>query len=178
MIEGHLFIATSVDGFIAREDDGLDWLEVAGSEEDHGFAAFMARMDGLVIGARTYRMVLGFGGDWPYAKPVVVMSRSGVEVPEALEGRVRVMAGTPREVMATLDAEGWERAYVDGGQLIQAFLRDGLIKEMVITQVPVLLGSGVRLFGETGGDVALEAVRAERFPSGLVQTRWRVPFVN
>jgi dihydrofolate reductase len=177
MTEGHVFIATSLDGFIARPDHGLDWLTGRDfSGEDHGYAAFLAEMDGIVMGSATFRTVAGFD-PWPYALPVVVASRSmtTADLPPALSQRVRVMADPPAALMARLGAEGWQRAYVDGGALIRSFLAAGLIRRLTITTVPVLIGAGRPLFGGTGADIALHHAETRSFPSGLVQSTYRVP---
>lgn len=174
MVTGHVFIATSLDGFIARRDGGLDWLlSAAGPGENHGYDRFMARMDGIVMGRRTYESVLGFGA-WPYPKPVVVLSRSLAEgdLPGELKGRVRIAAEAPRQLFDRLAREGWRRTYVDGGQVIRAFLTEGLIEEIVLTRAPVLIGEGLPLFGTLGRDLRLRHEGTESFPSGLVQSRY------
>ncbi|MDF2234271.1 dihydrofolate reductase family protein [Albimonas sp. CAU 1670] len=177
---GHVFVAASLDGFIARPDGSVDWLEVPGAEaEDHGYDAFMAGIDGLLMGAETFRTVLGFSGPdlgaWPYAKPVRVISRSlrPADLPAALAGRVELLPLPPREALEAVAAEGWRRAYVDGGRLVQAFLAEGLIEDLVLTRIPVLLGAGRPLLGP-GAEVRLEHLGTRAFPSGLVQSRWRV----
>ncbi|MGZ9809236.1 dihydrofolate reductase family protein [Pseudoroseicyclus sp. H15] len=177
MTEGHVFIATSLDGYIARVDGGIDWLDrpdAAG--EDHGYDAFMARMDGLVMGRLTFKTVLGFGIPWPYSKPVVVLSRSmsDDEIPPELKDKVRLWSSAPDEAMERLTEEGWARAYVDGGQLIQSFMRAGFIKELTISRLPLLLGGGRPLFGALVDDVAMTHLGTETFPSGIVQSRYRV----
>ena len=172
----HVFIATSLDGFVARTDYGLDWLNRFNtSDEDHGYEEFVAGVNGLVMGRGSYETVLSFD-DWPYRKPVVVMSKSlaEVDIPAELEGKVRLTRLEPSELMRELDDEGWRRAYVDGGRLVQSFLREGLIADLTITTVPVLIGSGIRLFGELTEDVRLELVRSQAFGSGLVQSHYRV----
>ncbi len=173
---GHVFIATSLDGFIARPDGAIDWLlaqPVAG--EDHGYDAFMAGMDALVMGRGTFEAVASFE-DWPYGVPVLVLSRQlvGTDVPARLRGRVRFADLAPAAAMALLAAEGAVRVYVDGGRVVQAFLREGLIADMVITRVPVLIGAGRPLFGDVARDVALDHQETRVFPSGLVQSRYRV----
>lgn len=173
---GHVFIATSLDGFIARRDGGLDWLDkYAGDAGDHGYTAFMAKMDGLVMGRATFEKVLTFGA-WPFDKPVVVMSRTLAEgdLGGDLAGKARVTAAAPEEVVATLSAEGWRRIYVDGGQVIRAFLRQGLIAELVLTRVPVILGGGIALFGDTAPEVPVRHIATTAFPSGLVQSTYAV----
>lgn len=176
MTKGHVFIAMSLDGFIARPDHALDWLMKQKTEgEDHGYDAFLDGVDGLVMGTGTFRTVLGFP-DWPYPKPVVVMSRTltAEDIPAGLRDRVRVTGKAPAAVMAELAAAGWRRAYIDGGGIIRAFLAAGLIEEMTVTVVPILIGAGRPLFGGTGRDIDLELVSATPFPSGLVRMRYRV----
>ena len=176
MITGHIFIATSLDGFIARPDGSLDWLsEIDTTGEDHGFNAMMASVDGLVMGRGTFEQVLTFG-EWPYTKPVVVLSQSmsPADVPDELSDKVTLSAQQPRELMDRLDRDGWQRVYVDGGKVIQSFLVDGLISDMVLTRAPVLLGEGLPLFGAVGQDVRLRHVETRSFPSGLVSSRYEV----
>ena len=177
MITGHIFIATSLDGFVARSDHGLDWLlkQPQPSEDDGGFAEHMAEMDGLVMGAGSFRTVLGFG-QWPYDKPVVVMSQSLAEadIPAHLRDKVRLSRLSPRALMQDLSEQGWERAYVDGGQLVQSFLREGLIAEMKITLIPILLGSGIRLFGPLEADVDLELIGSRQIGNAMQQLHYRV----
>ncbi len=171
---GHVFIATSLDGFIADPDGGIGWLTpYAEMGEDHGYAAFMASVDGLVMGRKTFETALGFGG-WPFDKPVVVMSRTLAEVPRALQGRVRVSNAAPAGLMAQLGAEGWRRAYVDGGATIRAFLAAGLVRDMILSRVPVVLGRGLPLFGPEAAGIRLRHAGTTAFPSGLVQSRYEV----
>ena len=176
MTTGHVFIATSLDGFVARKDHDLDWLmrqDTTG--EDHGYEAFMAGVDGLIMGSNSFRKVLSFE-PWPYEKPVVVMSQrlTPAEVPEALGDRVRLSREQPAALMASLAQEGWRRAYVDGGQVIQSFLRAGLIEDMILTVVPVLIGEGLRLFGPLDQDQSLKLLASKSFPSGLVRNHYQV----
>ena len=176
MTTAHVFIATSLDGFIAREDGDIDWLlQRDDPAEDHGYAAFIADKDMIVMGRGSYEKALSFD-PWPYALPVLVLSRqlADTPVPEALKGKLRFSARSPRELMAELSAQQLGRIYVDGGQLVQSFLREGLIADLVITTVPVLLGSGRPLFGALPHDIALQLVASRSFPSGLVQSSYRL----
>lgn len=175
MAFGKVFIATSVDGFIARDDGAIDWLPSGEPAEDYGYAAFMDTVDGIVMGRATYDSVLGFT-PWPFTKPVVVLSRTlgQQDVPQRLEGKVRISAAQPVALVAQLRAEGWKSAYVDGGKLIQAFLQAGLIDEMTLTRVPVLIGTGRPLFGALAQDLRLSCIDSRRYPDGLVSTRYRV----
>lgn len=176
MTTGHMFMAMSLDGFITRPDDGLDWLMKQKTEgEDHGYDAFMASVDGLVMGSGSFRNALSFGA-WPYEKPVVVLSQTLAQqdIPKDLQDKVRISRQSPQELMNSLSEQGWERAYIDGGKIIQSFLRDGLIVDMSITIVPILIGDGKRMFGALKTDLDLELLESNTFPSGLVNARYRV----
>ena len=176
MISGHVFIATSLDGFIARKDGDIQWLlsrDVAG--EDHGYNAFIKNMDGIIMGKGSFEKVLTFE-TWHYTKPVIVLSKTltDASIPNDLKDRVQILNLSPQGVMNRLSELGWKKVYVDGGQVIQSFLRDRLITDLVITQVPVLIGEGRPLFGPLNEDVELKHVETKAFPSGLVQSRYEV----
>jgi dihydrofolate reductase len=176
MTTAHVFIATSLDGFIARPDGDIDWLLQRDDQtEDHGYSAFIADKDVIVMGRGTYEKVLTFDS-WFYDLPVVVLSEQLADspVPEALKGKLRFSSLTPREMMEQLERQGVRRVYVDGGQLVQSFLREGLVADMVITTVAVLIGSGRPLFGGLEQDVDLKLVSSRCFPSGLVQSTYQL----
>jgi len=176
MISGHVFIATSLDGFIARNDGGIDWLlQRDDPDEDHGYDAFIKEIDVVLMGRGSYEKMRDMR-PWPYTHPVLVLSSSLKDrhVPADLAGKVRVSDKLPRQAMEMLEAEGNRRVYVDGGLIIQSFLRAGLIADMVITWVPVLLGEGRRLFGAVPTDIALVHEDTRSFASGLVQSRYRI----
>ena len=170
-MKASVFIAASLDGFIAREDGGLDWLP-EGDVEPHGFDEFMATVDAMVIGRKTFDIVLGFGG-WAYGKkPVVVLSSRASEL-KAPEGAVcEFMSGAPEEIVKRLEERGWSHIYVDGGVTIQRFLRAGLIQRMIITRIPVLLGSGIPLFGALPHDIRVEHVATRTYRGGMVQSEY------
>jgi len=173
---GHVFIATSLDGYIARPDGDIDWLLARDDpQEDHGYDAFIADKDAIVMGRGGYEKVATFE-TWPYDRPVLVLSRrlAGMPVPERLRGKVRFADLSPHDAMRELEQGGARRVYVDGGQVVQAFLRAGLIEDMVITTVPVLIGAGRKLFGELPDDRDLTLVASRAFPSGLVQSAYRL----
>lgn len=173
-----VFIATSLDGFIAREDGGIDWLEAANAAvppgEDCGYARFMASVDALVMGSGTFGKVLSFP-EWPYGdKQVWVLSRTLARLPGQLPPSVRLLRDSPREVAARARRQGLRRLYVDGGQVIQSFLREGLVSDITLTTIPVLLGGGRPLFGALSGDVALALESSHGYPFGFVQSTYRV----
>lgn len=176
MTTGHVFMAQSLDGFIAARDHGLDWLAArTDPDEDHGYEAFMASIDGIVMGRATFRTVLGFE-TWPYSKPVIVLSNSltDADIPPELAQKVRLAQLGLHQLMQQLSKAGWHRAYIDGGQTVQSFLRAGLIADITLTLVPVLLGEGRRLFGEVETEIDLALQEAKAFASGLVQLRYDV----
>lgn len=170
-----VFIATSLDGYIARPDGTLDWLPpIPETGDDYGYHAFMADVDALVMGRNTYEVILSFG-PWPYAgKRVVVLSTSQPPVPAELATAVEVTAAAPEALLARLAAEGVRKVYLDGGRTIQGFLAAGLVDELIVSRVPVLLGAGIPLFGPLEHDIALDHLTTKAHPSGLVQSRYRV----
>jgi dihydrofolate reductase len=168
-----VFVGASVDGFIARPNDDLDWLPADGGEP-HGYDEFMATVDALVMGRKTFEKVLTLG-PWPYGdKPVVVLSSRPVDLSAAGGGVVEQMAGPPAEIVSQLAARGAHHLYVDGGITVQRFLRAGLIERLIITRVPVLIGEGIPLFGTLPGDIRLRHVATRHYPSGLVQSEYLV----
>jgi len=169
-----VFVGASVDGFIARPNGDLDWLP-AGGGEPHGYDEFMASVEAIVIGRKTFETVLGFGPPWPYGrKRVVVLSSRPVDLSAVSGGSVEPMSGSPVEIVSRLEASGAHHLYVDGGITIQRFLREGLIDRLVITRVPVLIGDGIPLFGSLPRDVRLRHVATRSYPSGLVQSEYEV----
>jgi dihydrofolate reductase len=170
-----VFVGTSVDGFIARKNGDLDWLP-AGGGEPHGYDEFIATVDTIVIGRKTFETVLSFEA-WPYGrKRVVVLSSQPVDLSTAAArgGVVEQMGGSPAEIVANLAASGAQHLYVDGGITIQRFLRAKLIDRLVITRIPVLIGDGIPLFGSLPQDIRLRHVVTRSYPSGLVQSEYGV----
>ncbi len=168
-----VFVGASVDGFIARSNHDLDWLPEGGGEP-HGYEAFMASVDALVIGRKTFEKVLTFN-PWPYgSKRVVVLSSHPLDLSKVVGGVVEQMAGSPAEIVARLAESGAKHLYIDGGLTIQGFLRAGLIERLIVTRVPMLIGEGIPLFGSLSHDVHLRHIITRPFPSGLVQSEYQV----
>jgi dihydrofolate reductase len=156
-----VYVAMSLDGFIARENGDLDWLPQPGEAEgeDYGYHAFMDTVDALVMGRATFEKVLSFGVGWPYGdKPVVVLSRSAYVLPPDLPDSVSVLGGSMTDIVAGLLQRGFEHVYLDGGITVQHFLRAGLVHQLILTVIPVVLGSGIPLFGTVDEDVRLTLV--------------------
>lgn len=176
--ETSIYIAASLDGFIARPDDSLDWLEHDAAGEDYGFKGFKGTLDCLVLGRRTYEKVIGFAGEWPYmGLRTVVWSRTLTteDIPAALRDQgVEVSANQPAELLAELSRRGLEHAWIDGGVTLQAFLSAGLVDVITVSRIPILIGQGVPLFGALPGDVRLEHLNTTAFESGVVQSSYAV----
>ena len=173
-----VFIATSLDGFIARKDGSVDWLMAAGGEpndtEDFGYKVFFDSVDCMIMGRNSMEMVLEYA-QWPYeGKRVIVLSHTLTEVPEPLAGKIELYSGSLKELVAKLKQEGYKRAYVDGGKTIQSFINEGFISDLVITTIPVLLGEGLPLFGKTPSDIKLKHVETIAYANGFVKSTYEI----
>jgi dihydrofolate reductase len=173
-----VFIATSLDGFIARPDGSIDWLNQANATlpegEDCGYTSFMETIDGIIMGRNTFEQVLTFG-EWAYGdKQVVVLSRKGVAIPEALKKTVSASTEAPEVLVERLSAAGAQHLYVDGGQTIRSFLNAGLLNELTITVIPILLGTGKSLFGTLKADIVLRHMSTHTYDFGFVQSKYSV----
>jgi len=171
-VKASVFVGTSVDGFIARPDGAFDFLPADGGEP-HGFDEFMASVDALVMGRNTFDTVLRVDA-WPYGdKPVFVLSHRPLgSLPAGVVAER--MSGEPAEIVSRLAERGIGHIYVDGGLTIQEFLRAGLIQRLIVTRVPVLIGTGIPLFGAVPRDIVLRHVSTRSLASGLVQSEYEV----
>lgn len=171
-MKASVFVGTSLDGFIARADGSFDFLP-SGGGEPHGYDEFMATVDALVIGRKTYETVLALGA-WPYgAKPTFVLSTHSL-APSPVGAVVERMSGSPVEVVSQLVSRGIQHAYVDGGVTIQRFLQARLIQRLTITRVPVLIGAGIPLFGSIPRDITLKHIATHQYASGLVKSEYEI----
>lgn len=176
-MKASVFIACSLDGYIARTDGGLDWLP-SGEEdvrgEDYGYQAFFNSVDAVVMGRISFEKVLTFE-KWPYGgKPVVVLSHKALNIPSAVSESVSSMGSDPKAVVQILAARGAEHLYIDGGKTIQGFLDAGLIDTVIITRIPILLGGGISLFGTLKQDIPLRHIETRAYASGFVQSEYAV----
>lgn len=166
-----VFVGASLDGFIARSNGAFDFLSASGAERDNGYDEFFATVDALVLGRNTYDIVLPFP-TWPYGqKPVFVLSTRPL-APAPSGSSVERMSGTPAEILGVLEARGFQHVYVDGGITIQQFIRAGLIQRLVITRVPVLVGTGIPLFGPVEADIPVTHVVTRSLSGGAVQSEY------
>lgn len=167
-----VFIGISVDGFIARLDGDLEWLVSRGEATgEYGYDDFIADIDTIVMGRGTYEAGLGFGEEnWPYTGLNVAVLSTGLETDDP---RITIYRSLD-EVVEGLNARGVKSAYIDGGQVIQSFLRAGLIDELTISTVPVLIGTGIPLFGPLEADISLRHLSTRTLNAGMVQTTYAV----
>lgn len=176
-MKASVFIATSLDGFIARKDGSIDWLptgEESNPDEDYGYQEFIQTIDAMVMGRNSYEVVRSFD-PWPYGDmPVVVLSSREIDIPEAIRSTVSSMSAPPAEVVQQLDDQGFNHLYIDGGKTIQGFLQEGLIDQLIVTRIPILIGEGIPLFGPLDRDITLEHVTTQSYDSGLVQSRYEI----
>jgi dihydrofolate reductase len=177
-----VYIAASVDGFIAKPGGDIEWLERPeyAAEDINGlrYEEFISTVDAIVMGRHSFKKVLEFP-NWPYeGTPVIVLSGKGLPIPDHLKGKVRGLAGPPEHIVSQLASEGKKHLYIDGGITIQRFLEAKLIDEITITRIPILLGSGIPLFGSAGAEQQLRLIEAVASPNGFVQERYAVQSVT
>jgi len=172
--QNKIFIATSLDGYIADIDGGIDWLDTFPeiNQIDTGYAKFTNQIDALVFGRKTFETVCSFDIEWPYTIPVYVLSNHLKELPEKYQDKVILINGSIAEVLKQIHLNGHHRLYIDGGKLIQSFLKADLIDEMIITTIPVLLGDGIPLFGDLPRQLIFECVSTQLFLNKIVQNHY------
>lgn len=172
-----VFIAMSLDGFIARENGSLDWLmkanQLVPAGEDGGYQHFISDVDAIVMGRNSYEKVLSFE-PWPYTLPVMVLSHHPIEIPMALQSTVQHVCESPRALVQRLSVLGMRHLYIDGGVTIQNFLNEHCIDELIVTVVPILIGKGKRLFGELNEDIELQLIESRDIGSCFVQMHYKV----
>lgn len=170
-----VFIATSLDGYIADKNGEIDWLHTIPNPEniDMGYSKFTEQIDALLMGRKTFETVCGFDIDWPYQKPVFVLSNTLEEIPEKFKDNAQLVKGTLTDVLEEVNQSGYYRLYIDGGATIQSFLKEDLIDEMVITIIPIMLGSGTPLFSEFPRVLEFECTSSEIYLNKIVQNQFR-----
>jgi len=167
-----VYVGTSLDGFIARKDGDIDWLVKYQNKEVHeSYNEFINRIDAMVIGRGTYEKVLSFP-EWPYKKKVFVLSTSLKQIPGTLNEKATLVAMKPAALLNYLSDKGFSNIYVDGGKVIQSFLKEDLIDELIITRVPELIGSGIPLFGYLDNDLRFEHIKTNIYSDGLVKSQY------
>lgn len=175
IFKNYVFVGSSLDGYIADSAGGLDWLNIIPNPEnsDMGYTAFTNKIDAIVMGRTTFEVVCGFGGDWPYNKPVFVLSNSLKAIPDQFAEKAHLVNGPLTEVLDTIHEQGYANLYIDGGATVQNFLKEDLIDELIISTIPVLLGGGISLFGDLPSKMEFEHVKSELFLNAITQDSYR-----
>lgn len=170
-----VFIATSLDGYIADKNGGIDWLHSIPNpdNDDMGYVEFNKEIDALVMGRRTFETVLGFDIEWPYDKPVFVLSKNLKEIPESHQGKAFLLKGSLTSILNQIHKKGFERLYIDGGTTIRNFLKEDLIDEMVLTTIPILLGGGASLFSELPKEIKFELLGTKTYLNQITQSHYK-----
>jgi dihydrofolate reductase len=170
-----VFIGASLDGFIADRNGGLNWLTAIPNPEqsDMGYTEFMAQVDALVMGRKTFETVCGFEGDWPYAKPIFIVSRTLDTIAEEYRDKAELVKGSLVQILEKIHNKGYHRLYIDGGVTIQNFLKEDLIDEITITTIPIVLGGGSALFSVLPKELEFTLVESKIFLNQLVQSHYR-----
>jgi len=164
------YIGTSLDGFIARKDGAIDWLvQFENQEVNKTYAEFINEIDAMVIGRGTFEKVLTFPF-WPYEQQVFVLSNHIKQIPDNLKEKVTLLSMEPKELLDYLSKKGYSTICVDGGKVIQSFLKENLIDELIITKVPILIGSGIPLFGQLDKDLLFKHIHTNVYSNGLVKS--------
>lgn len=170
-----VFIALSLDGYIADKNGGIDWLHSIPNpnNDDMGYLEFTNGIDAFVMGRTTFETVIGFDVPWPYNKPVFVLSNKLKEIPESHKNKAYLVRGTLREILDHIHEKGYERLYVDGGTTIRNFLKADLIDEMILTTIPILLGGGSPLFTELTNELSFELIETKTFLNQITQNHYK-----
>lgn len=165
-----VYIATSIDGYIARKDESLDWLDrVGGFEEDYGFKSLLGSIDALIIGRKTYQVAATVPDPYP-GKRVIVLSTTLTSVKEGME----LYRGDLIELTLKLHKEGVKHIWVDGGTTISQFLSSQMVDTMTLSIIPVILGAGIPLFSVLNREIPCRLISSQSYQSGLVQLNYEV----
>ena len=170
-----VFIATSLDGYIADKEEKIDWLNSIPNPEndDMGYNQFISTVDAIVMGRTTFETILGFDINWPYQIPVFVLSRTIDSIPEILVNKVEIIKGSLNEILKNIHDRGFINLYIDGGTTIQGFLKEDLIDELTITTIPILLGGGISLFGTLDRPLAFQHTKSSRYLDCIIQNEYQ-----
>ncbi len=167
-----LYIAMSLDGYIAKPDDDLGFLSIVEQEgQDYGYADFVNTVDAVIVGRKTYDKVLSMGYDFPHAdKDAYIITRT----PRPDIGNVKFLTGNMKDLVDRLKSQKGKNIFVDGGaETVNELLKDGLIDEFYISVIPILLGEGIRLFKDGRPEQQLTLIDSKYFDKGLTQLHYK-----
>lgn len=170
-----VYAAQSIDGFIAGKNGELDWLSTLPNpdNDDMGYTQFIEGIDAIIMGRNTFETVCAFDSDWPYQKPVFVLSHTLNEIPAGYASYASLLNGKLSELIKELNAKGFNKLYIDGGRTVQSFIDEDLIDEMIITVIPVLLGQGIPLFRNNGHRKHFKLKTSKIYLNQIVQLHYQ-----
>lgn len=170
-----VFLGKSIDNYIAGKNGELDWLDMIPNPDqlDMGYNDLMKDVDAIVMGKTTFETVLGFDIEWPYQKHVFVLSSSLKDIPENLQDKVSLLQGDEKDILYTIHQKGFHNLYIDGGKVVQNFLKQDLIDELRLTTIPIVLGDGVPLFDVLPNRLEFEHIKTEVFYDEIVQSHYK-----
>lgn len=179
MVKVSVFIGTSLDGFIARENGDIDWLDDANKQvtpgEDFGFKSFLESVDQIIMGRKTFDQVMKFD-NWPYNNTkMIVLTSKNIEIPEKLRETVTTSnTSSPEQLIKELSDQSINHIYIDGGLVIQDFLSARLVDEITVTIVPILIGKGKSFSGLLSKDLSLQHLKTTVYNFGFVQIKYKI----
>lgn len=169
-----VFIATSLDGYIADKSGKIDWLHSIPNPDnnDMGYVEFTNRIDAIIMGRTTFETVIGFDIPWPYHKPVFVLGNQLKKILTSHKEKVFLVKGTLTDILVQIHEKRYKRLYIDGGTTIRNFLKADLIDEMILTTIPILLGGGSPLFVELPNKLKFELIETKIFLNQITQNHY------
>lgn len=183
-----VYIATSIDGYIATDEGNIDWLHTSGDQNidinqnsDMGFNEFISSIDCIVMGRKCMEMISSFNltpDQWPYGNTkIYALSNSMKQAPENVRDKVEMYSGDIQELVDKLENDGYKHAYIDGGMTITSFLNKKLINKIIITKAPIILGRGIPLFGKLDKSIILANSKATILPNNFIQVEYSVNYL-
>ncbi|MFS1983319.1 dihydrofolate reductase family protein [Vibrio breoganii] len=183
MMKCSVHIATSLDGYIAKKDNSLDWLHHAGKPEieiDAGWQSYIKTVDCMIMGRSTMQVISEMNltpEQWPYGElRIIVLSNTLKEAPKNMQGKVEMYSGDLKALVKKLEQEGYQHSYIDGGVTVQNFINLKLLNEITISYAPVLLGDGIPLFANLNKEVKLENAKATAFANDFTQLSYDIVY--
>ncbi|MCT4637918.1 MAG: dihydrofolate reductase family protein [Bacteroidales bacterium] len=170
-----VYIAQSIDGYIADKNGGLDWLQTVPNPDnsDMGYNSFIKQIDAIIMGRNTFETVCSFDCEWPYTLPVFVLSNSLKSIADSHKYKAELVNGSLKDILKKLNNRGLNQIYIDGGKTVQNFLKEDLVDDLIITTIPVILGGGYPLFAELPKTIEFELIKSELFLNQIVQNHYR-----
>lgn len=174
MSEVILFIAVSLDGFIARKDGDISWLQkYEGKKEDYGYSEFMKTVGASIMGSKTYEKCLSFP-NWPdNNKPIFVVTNRKLK--NAKRANVAFYTGSLNGLVEKIKSHNKGNVWLVGGaKLSQSFFKEGLVDRIILSTIPIVIGNGISLFGQANNTIDFELASVKKYESGIIQAEYKI----